>query len=443
MKRGGLPFWAVMRKWGLPLLAVILFAALAIVSLWSTDNGNNGGSVVAPTHGPAGHLPGYMIFIEPDLVKAVELTPKNGAAFTIYSKNNEFFIGDDFDPEEISITAHYATTLPYYRMLSDLAPEISLSDYGLDPPELTITINGEITFSIGGMTLDGGAYYMLMDGNIFIVDYEIAEQLLLPLNAYRIRRLWLGEPGDRPALTEISVVERYTIIRNDIDDEAPLGLSRYGLIYPFSFVCNDDAVREKVLSGINAIDLDEIADDVELIPSLCHTLILKAVDFEQTLYIGGVAPNGGRYLMLKGNDTVYIDNFGDYGFLDVTPLDLTYGLAFWLYRIDDVESITVTDNGQIRPLPEDISEINMRRFFVHVLNFSVAGMAEGYGDFNCRVTLNMVDGSVRELRFARQNERQLAVSIDGAEPIFACNIRDWQQIIEDLDALDAGRGIRE
>jgi hypothetical protein len=386
-----------LKKWGLSLLAIILLAALIVVRLW--PDGYYGNADFPHVHDEHCYH------------------PEDGGTLVL----------DAF------------VTVPYYRMLGE--PDVPLRDYGLDPPQKTIAVNDEVYLGIGGMTIDGYAYYMLTGGRVYIVDADVINELIYQLNAYRIPALWHGEPGNRPALTEISVVGRYTVIRNELDDYAPLGLSRYELVYPFSHVCNDDSVRVKVLSGINAIDLDEIADDVEMTPA--HTLKLKAEGFERTIYIGGIAPCGGRYLMLEGDDTVYIDKFGDYGFLEVTPLDLTFGLAFWLYRIDDVDSITVTDNGRLRTLPEDISEMNWRRFFVHVLNFSIAGISDNYGDFTCKVTLNMVDGSVRELRFARQNERQLAVSVDGAEAVFVCNIRDWQQIIEDLDALDAGRMIRE
>ncbi|MCL2080639.1 MAG: DUF4340 domain-containing protein [Oscillospiraceae bacterium] len=429
----------------LAALALVLLAALVIVRVWPERDGGRDGYDHVQNHG------GYMVYMDTSLVETVAFVPRDGAAFTITAKDGGFWVGEDCDSEEAAVTALYASALPYYRMLD--GGEAPLGDYGLDPPELTVTVNGEITFHIGGATLDGNAYYMLMNGNVFTVDWELAEQLLLPLNAYRIRELWPGGPGERPLLTEVSlstpqlwsVYGGYTIIRNELDDDAPPGLSRYELTRPVSFVCNDDAVRTKILNGITAIDYDEIADGMEpLSPAFCHTLRLKAEGFELALYIGGEAPDGGRYIMPEGGDTVYIDKLGDYGFLDVTPLDLTYGLAFWLYRMDDVESITVTDGGRVRAAPEGTSEINMRRFFAHVLNFSVAGMIDGdYGDFDRRITLHMTDGSARELSFARLNERRLAVSVDGAEPVFACNIRDWQQIIEDLDALEAGRGIRE
>lgn len=428
----------------LTIVAVVLLAALAVVALLPMLNTEEEIADDDHDHG------GYLTYMEFSLIKTVTLTPKDGAAFTITARDGGFWLGDDSNPEELETTVLYASALPYYKALG--APDAPLDDFGLETPEMTITIDGEITFSIGGMTLDESAYYALMNGEVYIIDTEYAWQLLLPQDAYRLRELWQGEPGDRPALTEItlglplisSMSGGYSVIRNNLGDDAPLGLSRYELVSPVQFPCNDDSVREKLLSGIYSIDLDEIATGIELFSVMCHTLTLKAEDFEQTLYIGGVAPNGGRYLMLEEDGIVYIDMLGDYSFLNVAPLDLTYGLAFWLYSMDDVKSITVFDNGRKRILPEDISDINMRRFFVHVLNFSVAGNAIATeSEYVHRIVLNMFDGSTRELRFAQQNERQLAVSVDGGAAVFACNIKDWQKIVEDLDALDAGKGIRE
>jgi hypothetical protein len=385
-----------LQKWGLALLAALLLVTLLIVKLWPDED-------------------------------------------DIHIHNE--FCGHLSDSGGV-VSVNKNITIPYYRMINDVS--VPLSDYG---------INSDDSFVTGNKTLDGNAYYALIDGNLYIIDAFVIEELLTLLDTRYIPDLWHGELGDRPALTEISLLaplyppsftsvrKGYTIIRNELDDSAPLGLSRFELVYPFSHVCNDDSVRVKVLSGINSMDLDEIADDVQLLPESCHTLKLKAAGFEQTIYIGEAAPCGGRYLMLEGDDTVYIDKLGDYGFLDIMPLDLTFGLPFWLYRIEDVERITVTDDGQLRTLPENISDMSWRRFFAHVLSFTVAGMAADYGDFDNKITLYMNDGSMRELRFARQNERQLAVSVDGKEPIFVCSIRDWQQIIESMDTLDAGRGI--
>lgn len=435
------------RSYILLLTAAVLLLAFALVTLLpklNTVEDDDHDHGIDEDHG------GYLTYIELSEVKTVTLTPKDGAAFTIYAKDDGYRLEDNCNPEELYTTVLYAVTLPYYKALG--APEAPLSDFMLDTPAMTITINDEITFSIGGMTIDESAYYVLMDGEVYTVDPEVAQQLLLPKEAYILRELWSGEPGDRPAFTEIKISlplissqsGGYEIIRNEVDDDAPLGLSRYELTSPMQFSCNDDVVREKVISCIQSIDLDEVAVGVELFYGECYTLTLKAENFDKTLYIGGVAPNGGRYLMLDEGGTVYIDMLGDYSFLDVTSLDLTYGLAFWLYNMDDVESITVVDNGRERFLPDDISDINARRFFVHVLNFSVAGRAlSTESESDNRIVLKMVDGSVHELRFSQQNERQLAVTVDGEATAFACNIKDWQKIIEDLDALDAGKGIRE
>ncbi|MCL1819881.1 MAG: DUF4340 domain-containing protein [Oscillospiraceae bacterium] len=292
---------------------------------------------------------------------------------------------------------------------------------------------------------DHGDIYLLRDGEVIKPDDEHDEEFDF-WEADDLPSFWHGELGDRPALTEITLTlpssQTITIIRNDLDDEAPLGLSRYQLVSPISFMCNDDRVRTMLINTISSIDFDDVAADVEFAEEL--SLELKAEGFERTLFIGEKTPNGGRYIKLKGDDTVYIDLLGDYSFLDITPLDLTYGLAFWLYKFDDVENIIVTDDGRERHVPGDTSDINMRRFFSHILNFSIAANAlESADDFRRKITLEMTDGSTRELRFARQNERQLAVSVDGATPVFACNIKDWQKIIEDLDALDSGKGIRE
>lgn len=428
----------------LSIAAVILLAALAAVTLLPMLNPKE--EIAADDHDHGG----YLTYTDFSLVKTVTFTPKDGEAFTITARDEGFWLGDDGNLEELEATVLYASTLPYYKALG--VPDTPLDDFGLETPNMTVIIDGKITFSIGGMTLDESAYYALMDGEVYIIDPEYALQLLLPRDAYRMRELWQGETGDRPALTEItlslpltsSMIGGYSVIHNELGDDAPLGLSRYELVSPVQFSCNDDAVREKLISSIYSIDLDEIAAGVELFSGICHTLTIKSEDFEQTLYIGGVAPNGGRYLMLEEDGVVYIDMLGDYSFLNVTPLDLTYGLAFWLYSMDDVESITVFDNGRERTLPEDISDINMRRFFVHVLNFSVAGnIIATENDYAHRIVLHMTDGSTHELRFAQQNERQLAVSVDGNEPVFACNIKDWQKIIQDLDNLDAGKGIKE
>lgn len=398
-------------------------------------------------HGIHGH---YITYTDPAMITSVEFTPRGGESFTITRRDTGLYLADGGDTEEMSLTVSYAAALPFLTALGP--PAAPLADYGLDPPVMSVVItaaDGVYGLSIGDEALSGDSVYVLSGGVLYLADSELTWRLTLPERAYRVRKLWPGEPGDRPLLTKISVDRPWssqsasglTVIRNDLDDDAPIGLSRYQMVSPVEFICNDDLVRTKILNGVLSIDFDEIAeDDIEF--GLSAVLSIEAEDFEVTLTVGGEAPGGGRYLMKDG--IVYIDRLGDYGFLDVKPLDLTYGLAFWLYRFDDVKRITVTENGVVRTVPEDTSEINHRRFFAHVLNFSVVAEATVFEiDESNKVTLEMTDGSVRELIFTRQNERQLAVSIDGARPAFACNIRDRQLIIDGLDILDAGGSIRE
>ncbi|MCL2084763.1 MAG: DUF4340 domain-containing protein [Oscillospiraceae bacterium] len=381
----------------------------------------------------------------------------------------------------------YVSTLPAYELLDTSGgDEITLSEFGLDPPSMEITVSGadgrRVNFMIGDPAPSQTAYYVFVTeadegvsqaraGVLYLIDAEAGDQLTLPFSAYIRRRLWPGEPGDRPELTRIAVQNGelgYVIERVTAEDDSPYGAS-YRIAEPLEFLCNADAVRSKVLSGILQIDFDEYVCDADDYPAgeaaleELYGFGARALYLEYgeggageriELRVGGEAPGGGRYLMSKG--AVYIDRLGGYGFLDVTPLELTYGVPFWLYRMDDVRSVEITagtreywrldigDKKYALTLTDgsvvEMEELSARRLFSRILNFSVAGMADEYQyDHQIKIVLFMDGGASHTLYCGSTgNARLLGVEIDGVSTGLACNIKDLQAVLEALETASMG-----
>ncbi len=466
----------------LGLVALFLIAGVVVLRLLPPPVG----AEQTPVHEDAPYLSALTLA----QLDTLTLVNASGSSLQLAVKGDTVTLLDDnatnYDIELLSVLSSTALTLP---ALEDLGtPTAPLADYGLDTPQLTITLttpqDAQIRIWLGAQTIDGFAYYAMAQGNknavaqsltfaetshLYLIDAELAASLLLPKEAYRTRQLWPGEQGERPQLTHIRIqpynASPTSIVLRELASDNALGISQYSLSDPFSFPCRTDAVRVRIMDGLFAIDLDEVvtAHPASLSEyGLDHPDIvtLEGTDgFHVTLRIGGAAPTGGRYLMKDDDPVVYLDRLGDYGFLSVTPLDLTYALALWLYAFEDVAKISLTTPDGVYQLTSDmasclleapdgnrsdVSNLNARRLFRHVLNVSVAALAETTTDNSATVVaLHMKDGQTHTLTFTPQNVRQLAVSIDGAPPQFACNITDLQQIQRDFGRLADGLGIPE
>ena|GEM_PF-2456535 len=448
--------------------AALALAAWAMVAFWPE---------------PDGELPGYThehaayLTLSDQYGEGVNVTftPRDGQSFSIGPSGIEGMDGDMQDAEMVRVTRIYALNLPALEYLGRFGQNGALengarpADFGLDPPLMGVDVGDAARLAIGDLNPSRTAYYVheLETGGLYLIDAEIGDRLTLPRSAYIKRQLWPGPAGDRPALAEIAYMDGAGGFRIERYARGDLELPEYRMTAPFAFLCGGDAVRSKVLAGILDIDLDEYVcpwedrdPDHGFGSGLGERELLLIPDEYRdspiSLTVGGPAPGGGRYVAHGGH--VFIDRFGGYGFMDVTPLDLTYGVPFWLYPIGDVKRAEVAaDTGVWRidmdhasnrftlTAPDgdviDAPELSARRLFARILNFSVAGDAAGYGGSGVQmtVTLYMADGALHELRFYETvNARMAPVSADGAEPVFACNIKDLQAVLEALELISRG-----
>jgi hypothetical protein len=390
-------------------------------------------------------------------LKTALFEPRGGGeSYTIIHDGGSFQMSGDtrgiYREDDMRTTMSYAADVPFDEVLGEISKG-RYAEFGLDNPAMKITLNAQTEFLVGDLNLSGGAYYVLSDGALFLVDAEIAETLIVPKNGFRALSLW-GDSDELPVFDSISI--RPSPVRSVTID--PLLLYRISSYYDDKFPgaefvledlnvpCSDAAVKDLILAGIYAMDLDEIAveDASEMDANglfeygLLHTDTLSVVfgKIVKMISIGGEAPGGGRYLKISDDDAIYIDRLGYYGFLDVRPINLCYGMTF-------VNSMTIRDrtsklnsasvyfnnDGDITLL--DVKKVS-DELAAALKNISVYAMR---GRPEPALSYFQPDSDITIVFAKMENERLIGVSTDGEDPYFACNINDFSAVVAELEAM--------
>lgn len=231
------------------------------------------------------------------------------------------------------------------RLMTD-APE-NLADYGLDAPTVTVTAEGadgtQYAIYLGSPVLDKTAYYFKTNrsDSVYTMNAIDCGLLFSRITAFRSTVLF---DRDNEALTEILVKggHNYHFVKRTQDDST-FSVSQWAMQSPY--VANTalmefyNNVQLKAASLI-AYDFIDGADPAAYgFAAPRYTVTLT--DSETTrFYVGGDGPEGYVYVMLEGDNTIYVVDSAGLAYLSADPLTIMDKHTA-LFYVDDVQRLTL------------------------------------------------------------------------------------------------------
>ena len=434
-------------------------------------------------------------------LQKMELEFKDGSNITIDVKNTDEGIvfrlspakqGWTYNQESLRATAFNMISI---SSLAKVAENVTdFSQYELDKPALIArstyktdkgTEEKEIHF--GKMTSLKDSYYAVMKGDntVYAVSKITVEKLMTPELQYRELSFFPTYLDVEKQTVNASGSITYIRVRNpgndsDIEvkyrtdaemDGLPVGSTRYYLTMPVKSDCNDTNVEEKLVNIAAAIQVSAVVEDdpEDLKKYGLDTPIdvwMKNTDGQEIHYLIGKTNGETAYAMVEGTNTVLVVGGFSPTLANLNYVDYMFKLV-WIHSIDKVKTIVYDMNGdkrllEIRENKKDdkgkvvafdavldgrpISETNTRRLFSRMLSMIILGDLDQKVDITDKkadytFTVNMIDGSVSELKLYALNERQYAASVDGAEASFYINVSDIRNLEKAFDYVAKGEEI--
>lgn len=374
--------------------------------------------------------------------------------------------GFSYNQTSLGSVASYMKSVIAKNLIAQEPSEDQLSAYGLSDPQgrLTATYKdgSTETLLVGGLTLNGDAYYVKTEGADAVYTIYAAAGTAL-LTHERDMRMYLellptsddtNDPNahvqdiklTRPDGTSIAL---HRLTEEEQEHSAYMA-STFRLDADGSYNSNSDTIHDAFIGPACAITYYGVEEDNPKNLSKYgldtpYRLELLDTDGDNHVILIGSEGENGRYIMVEGVNTVLLSN-SDYSFLEVDKLDLL-SMLFWIYNIDDVTKVEYDLKGERHTLlinsdsDNDVFEAsldngeivdeNARRLFMRAMWITVAGevtsdMTIGQPEYTIKMTMR--DGTINVMELCPINGRQLAVRVNGAGQFYT-NIKDIENLI--------------
>lgn len=344
-----------------------------------------------------------------------------------------------------------------------------LDIYGLDEPqfrmELTFDDGRVINLYIGNETTVDNYFYAMTDADntVYTIGNYLTTLIMRKEMEYRDIKTF-------PQYTEDDIYTNINWIRltkrdgtvvevqldSDFSIEGNKASSNYMLLSPVVSSCTDELVQSDLLDVAATIKYSTIICDIEKSEFADYGLDNPA-RFEMAdtsgnsidLVVGGSAQNGYVYTVMGEQYDAYMAGETDvvsiliYASDAFACLDIDYttllNRAVWIQDIHSVKSVVYDMAGTVYTMELDeyddvtgsgvdvvrtvgtingklITETNTKRLYSRTLNLREVGEVNGsveLGEAEYTITLNLRDGSSRQMELIKLNERQYACRVDG------------------------------
>jgi hypothetical protein len=253
----------------------------------------------------------------------------------------------------------YMTSLNAQAVIKDSATPQELTGYGFDSPTGkqtgTFKDGGKTVLIIGGQTLDKSGYYVKLEDSakVYTIGAATAQSMLTPEPKLRTLNFFPPNTDQQDPNQNVQKMKltnpdgSFISLRRYSDDEIKkLGNSSsvFEMSLPEVYQTNDTIVSEKYISVATGIVMSDVVEDDPKDLSKYgldkpYRLELTATDGKQyVVLIGSTNPDGDRYIMQDGINSVLLSSKDHFTFMDIGKLDLMSRLA-WIYNIDQVSRI--------------------------------------------------------------------------------------------------------
>lgn len=255
----------------------------------------------------------------------------------------------------VSTLAGYGTSLSATSEVGS-AEELSLSEYGLDSPEITVTTvlkdGTETSYSIGNQSPVSG-YYILHDGKIYVG--LISESLYnTPLDFVNTTVLTITPPESDDSSTEASnEYTSFTFSGSNFPEEVKVVpqtdslTSAFKLTAPYEVNVNTTTIQNiatsvESLTASSVAAVDPTDEQLEEYGLKNPTVRMSfTVNGESYTLLSGKVENSSQYVMLEGVDVVYVfDEASVSAWADATLFTVRDSFV-WLQMITDVSKLTI------------------------------------------------------------------------------------------------------
>lgn len=414
--------------------AVIVVLLVGIVLVCNLDT--------APTDTPQTSAESvYTVYsAQADRVEKFEVAC-DGETLTAQNDNGSWtlngFLADETDSTKVLGLVNTALSITSRNKIEEKA---SLSEYGLDEPDVTVTVtdqNGGVqTILIGDKSPVLGEYFVMLDGGeeIYTIYEFMVDTLKQPISYYREFERFNINIDD---ITDIKIIRKDGTIELKIEGD-DIG-NVWSMLTPYSGMANDDYIDIKILEPIDSIELKTPVDGKQdAVASDTSTLVITVTPYDnstgkygeeytQTLTVGKtegdvtyIGYEGSVYAVSKDsfsfmNETAYnivskLQAFADIA--EVRSVTLEYG--------DVTHTIGITNNDNVFSFTLDGSEADSKTsqgIYQSIISLAVDGIygGETTGETVLKITyegLNTDTGTVVE--FKKTDDLNCVVSRNGS-----------------------------
>lgn len=445
-----------MKKW-LPVIALLLLIGLGVFLMARPEE--------APFGAPEDATPpAYEMLYERDITRFGSLTvsAKGFEPFTVISdcvydesgalmgvrndlqqpillESRESFPFHSYGYQMIMLIAQ---RLPVTRTLPDAG---SLSDYGLDAPDATLTFTyeggDEMTLALGSLTPDGTGCYLTLDGGstVYIAPSDLYVTFTGGLDALHRAVATLG--FDKSAVTALTIEKKGAQTLEIARKQGGASVVPFRLISPFEHDISSERL-ENVLGSLCAAlptaYAGFIGGEQDLAkyglkePSARFTLIISDKYLAQ-IVIGDDCEGGMAYMTVDRSGEVYKAPKERLDFLGLATADYLLDQYISLIEVTSLDSLTITAGGTTRELSlvwgEDkvyadeylldnkpVSREEFTKLYQSVIGLLFDKIAESEPPANEAVLglrFKLLDGSARELEFIDYDDYYYLAVKDG------------------------------
>ena len=389
----------------------------------------------------------------------------------------------EYDTSKFRSMIYTLTSMSATNFVEENAKDLSV--YGLDKPWFTVRLTFDggrvLELYLGNATPTDNNYYCTTNESKDVYtlgNYVVGLITRSDIDYRNITLFPVYEDDDIYAnINYVKLTQRDgTVIEirlEDTDNMGPLNVtsSAYYMLQPVEGSCNDTIVKEDVMDVVAALTsssvLCDITEDEYPEYGFDNPAALEMTDVDGnrvSILVGKKYSSSQYYVMLEQSpETVILCPAEAFAWLDLNYITLMNRIT-WYENITNIDHITydldgteyvlsmthgtrTTDDGKEKATVEatlngdPISETNARRLFVRTLNFRIIGDIPSdakTGKAMYTITMTLLDGTERPMKFYKLNERQFAVDIEGTMQFYVYK-KNITTLLDAFDTVLAGK----
>lgn len=233
------------------------------------------------------------------------------------------------------------------------------NDFGFNNPlgyaELIFKDGTNAKITVGGKTLDGQDYYIMVPGDnkIYMKNAYGTESLIPFISSLRDLSLVSIDTSDINNITEFYMSKRGSMavkLKNNVDVNDENADARWRMIKPVTAVMNGQNFADKIVSCFESFNASKVIEDHPKnladygLNNPYAEFSISTKDAAFSFKVGDETENF-RYITMSGQSAVYLIDKTKLSFLDVSYIDLMSNLIHVEY-IKDVNKVTIASQDK-------------------------------------------------------------------------------------------------